>query len=73
MDGAERRFVTIRQAVRITGLSEVFLRAGVKTGRVPHVKSGNRALVNLPLLLEELDAASRGNQEVKQGEAGPCG
>ena len=56
MDGAERRFVTIRQAVRITGLSEVFLRAGVKTG-----------------LLEELDAASRGNQEVKQGEAGPCG
>ena len=71
MGSAERRFFTICEVVRITGLSEVFLRCGVKSGRVPHIMSGNRALINLPLLLEQLDAASRSNLTTAK-EAGPC-
>ena len=61
MDGAEKRFYTIRETMRLTGLSEGFLRSGVKSGRVPHVMSGNRALINVPLLLTQLDAVSLGD------------
>lgn len=49
-------FVTISQACELTGLSQNFLRRGVKDGSVPHVKSGRVYLVNIPALLRKLDA-----------------
>jgi hypothetical protein len=47
-------FQTINEAVKTTGLSAYYLRNGCKDGTVPHVMSGNKYLVNVPLLLKKL-------------------
>lgn len=49
----------IKQAVKITGLSEYFFRQSLKNGTLPHIRSGSKVLVNVPLLLAQLDEASR--------------
>ena len=54
-----RRFMKIRDAVKATGLSSYYLRNGCKNGTVPHVISGPAYLINVPALLEKLDAESR--------------
>lgn len=51
-------FQTIPNATRITGLSQSYLRTGCRSGMVPHVKSGNVYLVNVPALLRKLDVIS---------------
>lgn len=55
------KFQTITEAARTTGLSQYSLRRGTKDGSVPHVKSGNRTLINIPLLLEYMDRQSVNN------------
>ena len=45
----------IKEACRITGLSQHFLREGCKAGTVPHVMAGRTYLVNVPALLRILD------------------
>lgn len=52
------RFQTIPEAAQTTGLSQYFLRHGAKNGTVPHTRSGNRILINVPLLLERMDQQS---------------
>lgn len=52
------RFQTIADATRTTGLSQYFIRRGCKDGSIPHVKSGSKFLVNVPLLLEAMDRQS---------------
>ena len=47
-------FMKIRDASTATGLSQHFLRNGLKSGFVPHVKSGTVYLVNVPALLKKL-------------------
>lgn len=47
-------FMTIGEAARVTGLSTYYLRSGVKSGEVAHVKAGEKYLVNMPRLLEQL-------------------
>ena len=49
-------FLSIKEAANVTGLSCFFLRAGIKAGTVPYIMSGSKYLVNLPKLLERLDA-----------------
>lgn len=49
-------FMKIKDAARVTGLSMYYLRNGCRDGSVPHVKSGTVYLVNMPRLLEKLDA-----------------
>ena len=49
-------FMKIKDAARVTGLSMYYLRNGCKDGSVPHVKSGTVYLINMPRLLEKLDA-----------------
>lgn len=49
-------FMKIKDAARVTGLSMYYLRNGCKDGSVPHVMSGTVYLVNVPRLLEKLDA-----------------
>ena len=44
----------IPAACRITGLSQNYLRAGCKSGDVPHVKIGTTYMVNVPALLKKL-------------------
>ena len=58
MTGTAQKFVTIRQAASTGVLSEYTLRIMEKQGRLPGIRSGNRFLVNLPLLIEQLDRES---------------
>ena len=58
MTGAAQKFVTIRQAASTGVLSEYPLRLMEKQGRLPGIRSGNRFLVNLPLLNAQLDRES---------------
>ena len=52
----------IPRAAHSIGLSQFYLRQGIKAGTVPFIKSGNAFLINVPKLLESLDAlpADRG-------------
>lgn len=54
-----RQFVTVRQAVKITGLSERFIRMGLSDGRIPHLKVGVKYLINLPQFEKWLDSESQ--------------
>ena len=47
-------FLKITDCARVTGLSCFYLRNGVKDGTVPHIRSGNKILVNVPALLQKL-------------------
>lgn len=47
-------FQSIQDACKTTGLSQFYLRRGCKDGSIPHVKSGAKYLVNVPLLLKQL-------------------
>lgn len=58
MTGTAQKFVTIRQAASTGVLPEYTLRLMEKQGRLPGIRSGNRFLVNLPLLIEQLDMES---------------
>ena len=60
-------FATIREACNITGLSQHFLRDGVKAGTIPHIMSGNTYMINIPLLLQQLDNMSKNNMTVQCG------
>jgi len=57
-----RRFQTIADATRTTGLSQYFIRRGCKDGTIPHIKSGTKYLVNVPLLMECMDRRSIQNE-----------
>ncbi len=48
-------FQTIREAVNSTGLSERYLRKLHAEGKLPHVMSGSRVIVNVPKLLEVMN------------------
>ena len=37
-----------------------FIREGCKTGAIPHIMCGQEYRVNVPLFLQQLDAASMG-------------
>ena len=49
-------FQKIAEACKTTGLSQYFLRQGCKNGTVPHIKSGGVYYINVPALMEALDA-----------------
>ena len=57
-------FQSLRGAAYLTGLSVGFLRAGCKAGTVPHLRVGAEYRVNVPLLMQQLEA-----EAVKRGEA----
>lgn len=48
LDG--KRFLSIRDAATVTGLSQYFLRAGCRDGSVPCIKSGRKYLVDVQSL-----------------------
>jgi hypothetical protein len=53
-----KRFQTIQDAGRTTGLSQYFLRRGCRDGTIPHIKSGKKFLINVPLLIEQMNQIS---------------
>ena len=54
-------FMTIRKVAQRGLISETLLRRMVKNKTCPGVYSGNRFLVNVTALTEQLDAQSRAN------------
>lgn len=56
-------FRKIREASRETGLAQSFLRAGCKSGTVPHIKSGTVYYINVPALLKKLEDESEGRDD----------
>lgn len=58
-------FQKIPEASETTGLSQTFLRMGCRDGSIPHIRSGSTYYVNIPALLEQLDAQSRGVEGVQ--------
>lgn len=54
----EQKFQTIRQTAKLGILSEYNLRLRLAQGKLPGVYTGNRFLVNAPMLIERLDAES---------------
>jgi len=55
----EAPFLKIKDAVKATGLSAYALRNGCKDGSIPHIMRGPVYFINVPALLEKLDAESR--------------
>jgi len=54
-------FKTIRQAAAMGLMTEHYLRLLVAQGKCPGIRSGNRFLVNVEVLAEQLDEESRRN------------
>lgn len=54
----EAPFQSIRGASEITGLAQGYIRAGCKSGTIPHVMCGSEYRVNIPLFLRQLDGES---------------
>ena len=54
----DQRFLTIRQAAATGILTEHHLRLLEKQGKLPGIRSGNRFLINVPILIEQLDRES---------------
>lgn len=49
-------FMKIKEASQVTGLSMYYLRNGCKDGTVPCIKSGTVYFINVPRLMEKLNA-----------------
>lgn len=54
LDG--KRFLSIRDAATVTGLSQFFLRNGCRDGSVPCIMSGRKYLVDVHALNAKFDA-----------------
>ena len=53
-----KRFQAIEETSEQLGLSVYYLRQGIKSGWIPHIRCGNKAMINVPKLLEILDNMS---------------
>ena len=63
-----KTYMTISQTARETGLSEGALRARLKRNKLPGLYAGSRYYINVPLLMEMLDAESRLNASLDTAE-----
>lgn len=50
----------INEAAKVTGLSTYYIRGAVRSGEIESVRSGQTYFVNMPRLLEKLNAADWG-------------
>lgn len=48
------KMVSVKEAVKCTGMSEHFIRENLKNGKIPHIAVGKKYLINLPLFNEWL-------------------
>ena len=55
-------FCTIAEATKETGLSQYFIREGVRNGQIPCIKCGNKFMINMRLFLPMLDDMSKGGE-----------
>lgn len=61
MENDRKTYMTIAQACNYTGLSQHYLRAGCRANTIPHIMCGSKYMVNIPVLLEHLEAEARRN------------
>lgn len=54
-----QRLVSIKDAAYFIGCSENYIRQGIRSGRIPHIRTGKKYLINLPQLLTILDDECR--------------
>ena len=48
------RYMTVNETVKYSGLSENMLRNWIKQGRCPGIRNGNRFLINVDMLEEQM-------------------
>ena len=53
-----KRFLTIEETADQTGLSVYYLRNGIRSGWIPHIKCGCKNMINIARLIDILDAQS---------------
>lgn len=53
---------SIPETAYITGLAPSFLRNELKAGRIKHIMSGKKYLINLPALLAQLEGGTQDNE-----------
>ena len=58
MEYSGKVFLTIKEAAQLTGLSIRTLRDGCRRDTMPHIMSGNKFLINAPMLLDDLNRES---------------
>ena len=51
-------YQSIPETTKTTGLGIPFLRKGCRDGSIPHIKVGQKYMINVPLLLQQLEAQS---------------
>ena len=59
---ANKIYMSRKEAAAFTGLSYHFIRKGTENGTIPHIMSGNRFLVNVPKLLQQLEEESEAEE-----------
>ena len=64
----EKVFMTIREVAKTGILSEHTIRMMVKAGEVPHIKVGNRILINYPKFIEQLQITAQKGKEKENEE-----
>ena len=55
----EKPFQTVKETANTTGFSQFFIRNGVRAGTIPHIKVGEKFLINVPAFLQLMDEQSR--------------
>ena len=53
-------FNSFKPTAQVTGLSICYLRKRVAAGEIKYIKAGNKILINIPALLQQLDRESAG-------------
>lgn len=58
-------YQTIRATSITVGLPQHVLRRGCRDGTIPHIRSGRTYYIDVPALLDKLEAEQQENKEVK--------
>lgn len=65
----DKPYQPISEASKTTGISQYFIRCGVKAGTIPYVKTGKKVLINVPAFLQMMDEQSRHSADNPGGAA----
>lgn len=57
-------FQGVRDAAKTTGVSEFFIRAGLRAGTIPSIRSGNKYLIDVEGLVLQLQQQARAGSVV---------
>ena len=58
VSGITKRFLTIEETADQLGLAVFYLRQGIRSGWIPHIKCGKKSMINVIKLIEILDEQS---------------